>query len=222
MTTVYKCARCKSVKSEDEFEVKNERRIKTCKDCDKYKSEWNKTKREFHFKLDKNEWHQWKGNIYCNKLGLVINKKTKKLIGGLEVDGYIRVSWQDDDGKINHTSVHHIIYETFVDEIPEGKIINHIDENKSNNNLENLELETPSGNSQKSSKKVSEGQRKPMKCFGKKLNEEDWIEYKSLSDASRKLGICPQSIQSVCDGIYNTTTSKLNGEKYIFKYYLGL
>lgn len=43
-------------------------------------------------------------------------------------------------------SVHRIVYETFVGKIPEGLQINHLDGNKSNNHLSNLEVCTASEN----------------------------------------------------------------------------
>ena len=44
--------------------------------------------------------------------------------------------------------VHRIVYETFVGDIPEGMQINHLDGNKQNNKLDNLELCTASQNVQ--------------------------------------------------------------------------
>ncbi|MCK9474070.1 HNH endonuclease signature motif containing protein [Sulfurimonas sp.] len=48
------------------------------------------------------------------------------------------------DGKM--ASVHRIVYEAFVGEIEKTKEINHIDGNKHNNNIENLEMITHSEN----------------------------------------------------------------------------
>lgn len=42
--------------------------------------------------------------------------------------------------------IHRLVYETFVGEIPEGMQVNHIDENKENNRVDNLNLMTPSQN----------------------------------------------------------------------------
>lgn len=55
--------------------------------------------------------------------------------------GYLRASF----GGVNK-GVHVWVYLTFVGDIPKGYEVNHIDENKHNNRLDNLNLMTPSQN----------------------------------------------------------------------------
>ncbi len=50
------------------------------------------------------------------------------------------------DGISIRKQVHRLVYTTFIGNIPKGKQINHIDGNKLNNNLSNLELCTPKQN----------------------------------------------------------------------------
>jgi len=219
MTTLFKCSKCKKEFEETEFNLgKKLQRLKLCKNCDEYRTNWNEEKKkELHFDLKDNEnWKLYDGDIYCNKLGQIVNNKTKKMIGAIKKDGYIGVTIK---GK--NLYVHRIIYETFNEKIPNGMCINHINEIKNDNRIENLEVVTLSENTIKSSKLKElnkNGRRKPKKCFGKKIDADEWIEYKSLSEAERKLNICNRSIQLVCDGITNSATSKTNNEKYIFKY----
>ena len=49
-------------------------------------------------------------------------------------------------GKKVMLAVHRVEYEAFYGPIPDGMQVNHIDEDKTNNNLDNLELTTPKGN----------------------------------------------------------------------------
>ena len=42
--------------------------------------------------------------------------------------------------------VHRVVYETFIGKIPHGKVINHINGNKQDNSLQNLEAISPSDN----------------------------------------------------------------------------
>lgn len=58
--------------------------------------------------------------------------------------GYLRVSFKEGV----KTYVHHIIMLTFVGPRPEGMYINHIDGNKTNNSVSNLEYCTPTANAQ--------------------------------------------------------------------------
>lgn len=71
--------------------------------------------------------------------GKVLSQKTKK-------NGYKEVGLYIEPQKGVMKYVHRLMYETFVGEIPLGYEINHIDGNKSNNLLSNLELVTPSEN----------------------------------------------------------------------------
>lgn len=52
-----------------------------------------------------------------------------------------------DNWKIYSESVHRLVVQTFVGDIPQGMVVNHKDGNKHNNKLSNLEIVTPSQNS---------------------------------------------------------------------------
>ena len=76
-----------------------------------------------------------------NDEGEMINFRTGKKIFGSERNGYKRFSFE------HHTySIHRLVYETFIGPIPQGMKIDHIDGNRSNNNLNNLRLVTQSEN----------------------------------------------------------------------------
>lgn len=63
--------------------------------------------------------------------------------------GYLSVGLTNSEGKKNFY-VHRLVYTTYVGTIPDGMQINHINHNKSDNNLENLEIVTASENLEKS------------------------------------------------------------------------
>lgn len=214
----FKCSRCHSIKDENEFGLnRKDERNKTCISCNKQRIEYNKSKKDFEFKKSKDwvEHPEYKG-YFANKLGQVVNKKTKKLIGVLQLNGYILLSLYITETK--HVLAHRFIWECFNGVIEdETLVINHINEIKNDNRLENLELVTKSQNTKKSTKKIK-GKRNPKKCKGRQLDDDDWIEYKSLMDAERKTSICHMSIQRCCDGITNSCSSKTDGTKWEFKY----
>lgn len=57
----------------------------------------------------------------------------------LNRDGYV-ITALTKNRKTEYFRVHRLVYETFVGEIEEGKEINHIDGNRENNNINNLEV----------------------------------------------------------------------------------
>ena len=63
--------------------------------------------------------------------------------------GYLFVKLVNNEGERN-LYVHRLVYTTFVGVIPDGSQINHINHNKSDNRLENLEVVTASENQEKS------------------------------------------------------------------------
>ena len=87
---------------------------------------------------------------YVNEKGTVINKKTHRIItGSADKDGYLRFRLYCPDGSVRTTSIHRVVLETFHPvENMEYLEVNHIDGNKSNNNLENLEWVTHPKNMQ--------------------------------------------------------------------------
>ena len=53
------------------------------------------------------------------------------------------------EGKVYNFLVHRLVYETFKGIIPKGLVVDHVDSNRLNNNIGNLQLLTPSENSRK-------------------------------------------------------------------------
>lgn len=93
------------------------------------------------------------GCVYVNNLGTVVkNKKGIPLSFREDGDGYyfIRVCWGGKtNGKSNHTyqrRVHRLVAECFIDNPKDYREVNHIDGNKHNNCIDNLEWCTRSYN----------------------------------------------------------------------------
>ena len=83
-----------------------------------------------------------------NEKGEVRNVKSKKPVSGyLEKNGYIRMKFENKClGGVVRTSAHRLVAEAFIpnpDNLPE---VNHIDSNRANNHVSNLEWVTHSGN----------------------------------------------------------------------------
>lgn len=83
---------------------------------------------------------EWYGNYSASNLGNIRNSN-KVLKKSVKRNGYEYVVI-NVDGKWKGKYVHRLVWEVFNGPIPEGYEINHIDEDKSNNALSNLELVT--------------------------------------------------------------------------------
>jgi hypothetical protein len=55
--------------------------------------------------------------------------------------GYLRIRLSNNN-VVKNFFVHRLVYETFIGDIPNGYYVNHIDENKQNNSIDNLNLMT--------------------------------------------------------------------------------
>lgn len=97
---------------------------------------------------DSEQWDELNGfpEYEINRKGQLRNKKTKKLIGqNSDASGYNPVNLRKD-GKIHRRYIHVLVANQYV-ENPEGKsVINHIDQNRANNSVENLEWVTTQEN----------------------------------------------------------------------------
>lgn len=76
----------------------------------------------------------------------------EKTLSNNGTDYYFVTLYKNNKGKRFY--IHRLVYSTFVEGIPEGLTINHIDYDKSNNTVENLELMTRSENSGNTRKTV--------------------------------------------------------------------
>jgi hypothetical protein len=84
---------------------------------------------------------------YYNKQKKTSRKVDIKLKSQLDKKGYY-VQGFSVNNKFKLLQVHRIVWEAFFGKIKEGMQINHIDGNKTNNNLNNLEVVTPKENTQ--------------------------------------------------------------------------
>ena len=98
-------------------------------------SNMGKVKSMEHYVFQKNRWGKEMKRLYKEKiLKPSVNKK-----------GYLYVGlWKE--GKMKYCRVHRLEYEAFYGKIPDGMQVNHINEIKTDNRLENLNLMTPKEN----------------------------------------------------------------------------
>lgn len=99
-------------------------------------------------KLITNCKYELKFNYYVQDDGKIFSERTNKILSvQLDKDGYEKVQMMSTDGKRHRYSVHRLVLENFnpIENMNEFQV-NHIDGNKRNNNLSNLEWATCSEN----------------------------------------------------------------------------
>ena len=122
------------------------------------------------------------------------NKMLKKHKNGR---GYYRVSLPD--GKLHF--VHRLVAEAFIDNPNKYPIINHKDEDKINNCVENLEWCTYKYNSNygDAPRRSSQKSKKPVIQI---LPNGEEIHWESLRAVERELGFAHNNISMACKGFY--------------------
>lgn len=151
---------------------------------------------------------------FVTKEGLVFSSKTNKFLKfSYDQQGYQRVGLYIGNYKSKTIKVHRLVAETFIDNPLNKKDVNHIDGNKSNNNIENLEWCTRSENIKHAFnnglKTITEKQINGIKSrFSKKvLDTKTGITYNSLKEASIDLKINYNTLKNNFRNNRNNKTS---------------
>lgn len=123
--------------------------------------------------------------------GYIISKKRKNAVplkGRLSANGYLRV-YIRVDGKRKDFFIHRLVAEHFLPNPNSFTDVNHIDGDKTNNKVTNLEWCTHSHNVKHAfSKGLNAPVYKPCVIEG--------IYYASQTEASQKLGVCRHTIDN--------------------------
>lgn len=132
------------------------------------------------------------GKIWSNS-----KNKHRYLKGNADSDGYYRVTLTNTDGTRKSFQWNRVIWYYFNGEIPEGIQVNHIDENKANNALSNLNLLTPGENINWGTRNERVAKTLSEKLKGKNMGKDNpnwgnkWTDEqkKHLSDLKKAKGL---------------------------------
>lgn len=122
------------------------------------------------------------------------------------IKGYLRVTLFKD-GVSNHYLVHRLVAEAFIENLNKLPSVNHKDENKLNNCVDNLEwcTQTYQINYGDRNNKVATKLSKPVLQYT--LDMVLVAEYPSANEAERQTGIKQSQITNCCNGKYGFKTA---------------
>lgn len=149
-------------------------------------------------------------NYEINILGEIRRKETKHILKPAKIkNGYLTVVLTKD-GKCKTYLLHRLVASNFIKNINGYKEINHIDGNKLNNNVDNLEWCTRKHNISEAyrlglRKKIYNKENKNSKKVKQiNLKTKEEIIWDSISEAARKKGYSTGSICDACKGNLKT------------------
>lgn len=144
----------------------------------------------------------WNGFYQVSDKGEVKSQKCIKK-QGFDKNGYKTVMLINRPKK-KLCKVHRLVWEAFNGPIPDGMQVNHINEDKADNRLENLNLMTPKENVnwRTGIKRSAKKRQRPVTQY---LDDgTPFFTYFSIKDAAEDLSICKTTITSASNGKYKT------------------
>ena len=159
----------------------------------------------------------------ANEDGEIMNIRLRKARKGyFNQNGYFRISIFLAKNRYKSYLSHRFVYECFYGLIEKNKQINHINSIRLDNRLKNLEVVTASENMTKSAKNRNFGsyRKNPKRVTAINLFTKRETNFDSFYSVYKMLGINPGQVSMICEGkkYCKTATSKINGQKYTFKY----
>lgn len=119
----------------------------------------------------------------------------------LHSSGYYIIGLSDNDGNLKTYRLHRVVYESVTGQpIPEGLQVNHINEDKSDNRFENLNLMTPKENTNwgTHNERVSKALSKQVAQYDKDGNLIN--VWPSTVEVQKQLGFYRGNISNCCNG----------------------
>lgn len=153
-------------------------------------------KQEKHFQgeIEGEEWRYFRDTLYqISNKGRIKNTKTGRITYGAKIDsGYRRFEIYFQNGKHKRFLVHQLVYECFIS--PEFEEINHINGDKTDNRVENLENVSHRENALKAAYETNAWKFRRVAQYDKEGNL--IRTYANASEAGRAIGILPGSMRN--------------------------
>ena len=158
-------------------------------------------------------WHPFHKDYLASKCGKILSLKwNKKRILKFRKTGnnYLIFCFCENNKKRDYL-IHRFVFECFKGEIPVDKQVDHIDNDKSNNQIINLQLLTPSENTRKNHFK--------KKVFSFNIETQEKKIFDSLKEAAKFYQINISTVLKNCQKKTKITKSKKDGKRYKFFYF---
>ena len=136
------------------------------------------------------------GNVYSCRAG-------RNLKPGNHRDGYRFVILTKDKSK-KYETVHRLVAEAFIPNPNDLPVVNHKDENPSNNNVKNLEWCTQQYNATYNNVHIKRGMSLSKNIYAYKSNGDLYGVYSSAKDIANDLNMIENNISTVCNSYYRT------------------
>lgn len=147
----------------------------------------------------------YEGLYQVNNLGRVKRVTTGRVLKGMKDKcGYLTVDLYKNGSK-SKKKIHRLVAQAFISN-PESKPqVNHIDENKTNNMISNLEWSTAKENTNYGTRNERLSKTKSIAIIATNLKTGDSTEFYGTNECARQLGLTQQSITKVLKGKLNQT-----------------
>ena len=156
--------------------------------------------------------HPYHKDYLASKCGniLSLKRKEKKILKlCLSGNNYLTFHFCENNKKRKYY-IHRFVFETFKGEIPSDKQVDHLDNDKFNNQISNLQLLTQAENNRKSHCK---------KVISYNILTKEKKIFNSLLQAGEYYKISSRTVGHNCQKKIKTTKSKKDGKKYQFFYF---
>ena len=144
----------------------------------------------------------YEGKYQVSTLGRVWSVKTQRYLKQREdKDGYLMVTLYAVNGKAKTEKVHRLVAIAFLNNADHKPQVNHKDENKQNNAVNNLQWVTGSENVNYGTRNTRASKALSKKIYCEELNQ----VFNSQSEAAEALNLQQALISAVCTGKQKTT-----------------
>ena len=160
----------------------------------------------------------YEGSYQVSNLGRIWSIKGQRYLKGCEdKDGYLRVNLTAKNGKVKMERIHRLVAIAFISNPLGLPVVNHKDENKQNNTVDNLEWCSHQYNNTYGTRIDRQKEKIKIPVIQCDINGNYINEFESINDAADSLNILACNISNCLKGRQKSTPRGLYTWKYKFQ-----